>query len=201
MRVVRNRIFLSSLVITFVVALGLLPAAGTATASAPLADTADLRTPAGAAVAALTGPDPARALAVLPANFEDEMGYRPAIVDDAPIDPLGDCSSPIPLPGRFDGPCKVHDFGYDLLRLAGKDGMPLGAWARTALDRMLVERMHDTCTNPICDWAADLAHAGLAFNTWRQRGGLPVAKESLPAIAVSTVVRGGEEIWWAVGLR
>lgn len=201
MRVVRNRIFLSSLVITFVVALGLLPAAGSATASAPIADAADLRTPAGAAVAALTGPNPGLALAVLPANFEAEMGYRPLLVDDAPIDPLGDCSSPIPLPDRFDGPCKVHDFGYDLLRLAGTDGRPLGAWARTALDRMLVQRMHDTCTNPLCDWAADVARAGLAFNTWRQRGGLPVARESLSGIAASTVIRGGEEISWAVGLR
>lgn len=201
MRVVRNRILLSSLVLTFVVALGLWPAAGTASAAAPVADAADLRTPAGATVAALVGSEPTQALAVLPANFEDEMGYRPLIADGAPINPQGDCSSPIPLPGRFESACKVHDFGYDLLRLAGKDGRPLGAWARIALDRMLIDRMHDSCTNLMCDWAADLARAGVAFNTWRQQSGVPVGKESLTTIAASTVVRGGEDIASAVGVR
>lgn len=201
MRVVRNRILLSSLVVTFVVALGLWPAAGTAAAAAPVADAADLRTPAGATVAALVGAEPALALAVLPANFEQEMGYRPLIIDDAPINPQGDCSSPIPLPGRFESACKVHDFGYDLLRLAGKDGRPLGGWARLALDQMLIDRMHDSCTNVVCDWAADLARAGLAFNTWRQRSGVPVGKESLTTIAASTVVRCGEDIAAAVNAR
>lgn len=192
---------LSSLAATFVVALGMWPASAAATATGSYADTADLYTPAGAAVAALVGPDPARAVAVLPADFEAEMGYRPELIDGTPTDPAGDCSSPIPLPDRFEHPCKVHDFGYDLLRLAARHGTPLGGWARVALDRMLAQEMHRTCSNPICDWAADLAHTGVAFNTWRQRERAPGATESTTAIVASSFVRGGEEIAALVGLR
>ncbi len=191
---------LSSLAISFVVGLGMWPAPAAA-AAGPYADDADLRTPVGAAVAALVGPDPAVALAVLPADFEAKMGYRPALVDGTPTDPAGDCSSPVPLPGRFEEPCKVHDFGYDLLRLAAGNGTPLGGWARVALDRMLGDRMHQTCSNPVCDWAADLAYTGVAFNTWRQRDSAPVAKESTTAIIASTFVRGGDEIMVLAGLR
>ncbi|WP_237341490.1 hypothetical protein [Williamsia soli] len=201
MHAARSRMLLSSLAISFVVGLGVWPASAVASAAGPYSDAADLRTPAGAAVSALVGPDPAIALSVLPADFEAEMGYRPVLVDGAPTDPAGDCSSPVPLPGRFEAPCKVHDFGYDLLRLAARNGTPLGGWARVALDRMLGDRMHRTCSNPACDWAADLAHAGVAFNTWRQRGSAPVAKESTPAIIASSFARGGEEIMSLAGLR
>jgi hypothetical protein len=96
--------------------------------------------------------------------------------------------------------CKTHDFGYDLLRLADKDGRPLDGWARIALDQMLVDRMHQVCDDPACDWAADLARMGLSFNTWRQQSGVPVARESFPAIVASTFVRGGEQIASLVGL-
>ena len=203
MRAVHNRIFLSSLVICFVVALGLWPATAAAATSAPgmsPAEAADIRTPAGAAIAALTGPRPADAIAVLPVDFEAEMGYRPEVVDDMPIDPAGACSSPIPLPDRFEPLCKTHDFGYDLLRLADKNGVPLAGWARVALDTMLAERMHEVCDDPACDWAADLARVGLSFNTWRQHSGAPVARESFPAIVASTFVRGGESLASLVGL-
>jgi hypothetical protein len=190
------------LVICFLLGLGLWPAAAGAASATSMssAEAAERRTPVGAAVAGLTGPRPADAVALLPADFESQMGYRPAVVAGMPIDPAGDCSSPIPLPDRFEPLCKTHDFGYDLLRLADKDGQPLGGWARIALDQMLADRMHQVCDDPACDWAADLARMGLSFNTWRQHSGVPVARESFPAIVASTFVRGGEQIASLVGL-
>jgi hypothetical protein len=191
------------LVLCFVMALGLWPATAAATTAQPgmaPTESADRATPIGAAVTALTGPRPTDAVAHLPADFEAKMGYRPQVVAGMPIDPEGACSSPIPLPDRFEPLCKTHDFGYDLLRLADKDGRPLAGWARISLDTMLAERMHQVCDDPTCDWAADLARLGLSFNTWRQQSGAPVARESFPAIVVSTFVRSGESLASLVGL-
>lgn len=144
---------------------------------------------AATAVRLLTGPRHRAALDALPADFAAVMGYRPVVVDGYPINPSGDCSSPIPLPGQFEILCKSHDFGYDLLRYADHAGTPLGPWARESLDALLISRMHAACADPLCSAAADLSRIGLAANTWRQSGGPPVAGESAMTITATVLNR------------
>ncbi|MGU3293841.1 hypothetical protein [Williamsia sp. M5A3_1d] len=143
-------------------------------------------TPTGAAVAALTGPRPADAMALIPSGFADEMGYRPVLIDGVPANPDGGCSSPIGLPMSFDAPCKTHDLGYDLLRYGDLTGTPLGPWARQSLDGQLSARMHASCVDDGCQTAADLADAGVAANSRRQGEGVPVT-ESRSQIVTSTL--------------
>ncbi|MDH3010815.1 hypothetical protein [Gordonia alkanivorans] len=152
-------------------------------------DPEDADNPYAAAVVALTGPAPATTMGVLPATFDVHMGYTPAVVAGAPSDPNGDCSSPVPLPDRFTPLCRTHDLGYDLLRAAATDGRPLGSWARFALDRMLIDAMQRSCSNPACDAAARVARIGLSWNTWRQFGGPPTRHESIPQLVSTTVER------------
>lgn len=142
------------------------------------------------AVAALVGDRPLDALALVPDDFERRFGYLPVVVDGRPANPGGDCSSPVPLPDRFENACRTHDFGYDLLRYADATGTPAQPWARIALDAALIDQMHSTCSDPTCDAAAETARAGLAVNTWRQRSGPPVA-ESSADIAGSYLTRVG----------
>ncbi|WP_347955934.1 hypothetical protein [Gordonia aichiensis] len=139
-------------------------------------------------IAALAGDPPADALAFLPADFARRLGYTPVVVDGRPLNPSGDCSSPVPMPEAFTDPCRAHDLGYDLLRYAEATGRPASAWARAALDRRLVADLHDRCTDPACHALAETARAGLALNTWRQRSGPPV-RESGAQIAVSYLTR------------
>lgn len=203
MRAAVNRIFLSSMVISTVVAVGMWPAAAGATSTPPsisATEVSERNSAAGRVVAALTGPDPQQAMQVLPDDFEVLIGYHPQLIDGLPSNPDGACSSPIPLPGQFEDLCRTHDFGYDLLRYAQRHGQPLGPWARTSLDRMLIESMHHSCSNPACHWAADLARIGLAFNTWRQHAGTPVSNESMSSIVLTSVVRGGQTLASLVGL-
>ncbi|WP_238420009.1 hypothetical protein [Gordonia sp. 'Campus'] len=158
---------------------------GTAVTAPP----ADAANPYAATVVALSGPRPSAAVAVLPRSFALTQGYSPDIVDGYPIDPEGDCSSPVPLPADFTPLCRTHDFGYDLLRAAERDGEPLGPWARVALDRMLINRMYAACGSPGCAAAATAARMGLAWNTWRQRGGPPAGNESITALVTTTLER------------
>ncbi|GAA1461845.1 hypothetical protein [Williamsia maris] len=130
-------------------------------------------TPAGAAIAALTGPDPIRALALIPSGFAATMGYRPVVDLGVPANPDGGCSSPITLPASFDAPCKTHDLGYDLLRYSATTDEPVGQWARRALDSQLVRRMHASCPVDSCWAAADIAAAGVNANSERQADGVP----------------------------
>ncbi|MCK8616389.1 hypothetical protein [Gordonia sp. C13] len=153
----------------------------------PLPEDAD--NPYAAAVVALTGPVPSTMMDVLPTRFDAHMGYTPTVVSGVPVDPDGDCSSPVPLPDRFTPLCRTHDLGYDLLRAAAADGRPLGSWARFALDRMLIDAMQRSCSNPVCDAAARIARVGLAWNTWRQYGGAPTQQETIPQLVSTTVER------------
>ncbi|GAB99432.1 hypothetical protein GONAM_09_00780 [Gordonia namibiensis NBRC 108229] len=153
----------------------------------PLPEDAD--NPYAAAVVALTGPVPSTMMDVLPTTFDAHMGYIPTVVSGVPVDPDGDCSSPVPLPDRFTPLCRTHDLGYDLLRAAAADGRPLGSWARFALDRMLIDSMQRSCSNPVCDAAARIARVGLAWNTWRQYGGAPTQQETIPQLVSTTVDR------------
>ena len=203
MRASGNRIFLSSMVISVVMAVGLWPTAASATPVSPgmsATESAERQSPAGRVVTALTGAQPAQALLLLPNDFGALLDYQPQLTGGFPSNPGGECSSPVPLPDRFEDLCKTHDFGYDLLRYAQRHGEPLGPWARTSLDRMLIDSMHAVCSNPACHWAADLARIGLAFNTWRQHAAAPVSRESLSTIVLTSVLRGGQSLTSLVGL-
>ncbi len=148
---------------------------------------------ASSALEALVGSRPASALALIPADFPARLGYRPALEDGLPVNPGGSCSSPVPLPARFAAACRMHDFGYDLLRYAEQTRTPLPPHIRARLDARLVSAMHRSCTDPACHSAAELSRAGLALNTWRQRGGAPV-RETGAQITLSVVVRVGETL-------
>lgn len=164
------------------------PARG-ASGSPTLATHPGEASPAAHTVQVLTGPDPAATLASLPADFDVVMGYRPRTADGYPIDPDGDCSSPVPMPERFEPLCRTHDFGYDLLRYAERTGHPLAGWARLAIDGMLVARMHAACDGLLCSMAAETARIGLAVNTWRQYDGPPAPSEDAGDITASMLVR------------
>lgn len=171
-----------------------------AAAAAPVATAAPAtEDPATAAVvAALIGRDPSAAMAHLPASFRSVMGYRPVVErmrdGSYPVNPHGGCSSPVPLPSRFEPFCRTHDFGYDLLRYADRIGRPLGGWARLGLDAMLVRRMAASCGGPLCTASARAARIALRINTWRQFDGAPIPRESVVRIVASLGERGIESV-------
>lgn len=136
---------------------------------------------AAAAVRALTDGDGPGALAALPADFAEVMGYPPVLQDGELVRPDGDCSSPVPLPARFEPVCAQHDLGYDLLRYADAQGAPLSGWARVALDEQMTRRMHATCADAsagpdrvTCTGAAAMAGAAVRLNSARQLDAAPV---------------------------
>lgn len=147
-------------------------------------------------VTALVGDDPAHALVRLPAAFASTMGYVPVVeqMSDGryPANPRGSCSSPVPLPQRFESLCRTHDLGYDLLRYAQRAGHPLGGWARTELDAMLIRRMVASCGDDVCVASARVAQVALALNTWRQYDGPPSTGESTGDVVTGIVARGVE---------
>lgn len=167
------------------------PARATDPSREPVGATAD---PAASAVRWLIGADAGLAVAALPPDFSDVMGYLPEYIEGRPVDPDGDCSSPIPLPEQFETACKTHDLGYDLLRYADRTGRPLGSWARAGLDRMLIDQMRASCHDPACFVAAELSRAGLAVNSWRQDYGPPAPAETASEIAGSLVLRVAETV-------
>ncbi|WP_369689804.1 alpha/beta-hydrolase family protein [Nocardia kruczakiae] len=131
------------------------------------------------AVRALTGDRPE--LAVIPADFAATQGYRPVQLAGMPVDPSGECSSPIPLPAEFDTACKAHDLGYDLLRYAEVRGHPLGPWARRAIDNALETRMFAACdtrgdllAHTRCATMASIATAAVDLNSRRQNYAAPM---------------------------
>ncbi|MBM7366851.1 hypothetical protein [Gordonia hydrophobica] len=176
--------------------LGLLPISAALAVGSTAAVPARPATSAELAIAALVSDHPVDALAALPDDFAVRLGYVPTVVDGRPLNPRGDCSSPIPLPSRFTDACRAHDLGYDLLRYADATGRPAGSWARPALDAKLIDDMHATCDDAACDAAAQTARIGLAMNTWRQRSGPPVP-ESDARIVTTYLTRTLE----AVSLR
>ncbi len=164
------------------------PRAGAAPVAAPsLGDG-----PAAVAVAALAaspaGQDP---LAAVPADFPSVMGYTPAPLRMAGgtvrlAKPTGACSAPGGAPFGFEQVCKVHDYGYDLLRYADATGQHLTAEARRQLDAMFDHDLHARCqatrqglARMGCHLVAEGFTAAVAVNSWRQHYGNP-ARESLP---------------------
>jgi fucose 4-O-acetylase-like acetyltransferase len=198
---------LASAIVLAVVALGLLlvhvdglprtrpgsaPASRSA-AQAPAAAGSTGRGPAAAAVTALvtarSGQGP---LATAPAGFASVMGYTPVPtrMSDGTIrlaKPTGACSvSGGGAPFGFEQVCKVHDYGYDLLRYAHATGQHLTGEARRQLDAMFGHDLHARCratrhglARVGCDTVAGVFNAGVSINSWRQRYGNP-AREALP---------------------
>ena len=146
---------------------------------------------AGRAVRALVSGDVDRARAAVPAGFVRAMGYRPVRRDGMLVRPDGSCSSPLPMPDRFDTFCARHDLGYDLLRYAAVTGRPLGPWARVALDESLARGMRGSCddfTAGGCRVAAETAYLGVRANSVRQGDLVPGAET---AASVGAVALGG----------
>ena len=129
----------------------------------------------------------------LPRNFVAVEGYRPRVVDGMLLDPAGGCSSPVPLPAEFTPVCRRHDLGYDLLRLAARDGGALPATARRAVDAQLAVGMHDACrvrsglSRASCDGWASVATAAVRVNSVRQHWSVPDRETPL---SVSTAAAG-----------
>ncbi|WP_429413784.1 hypothetical protein [Nocardia sp. GAS34] len=130
-----------------------------------------------AAVVELTGAHPAAV--EIPAGFAAEHGYRPVVRGGLLVDPLGACSSPVPLPAEFVTACRAHDLGYDMLRYADDRGRPLGPWARQAVDAVLDRRMHAACDHRHgldqgrCQVMASVASTAVDLNSRRQNYAAP----------------------------
>lgn len=116
---------------------------------------------------------------VVPAVAVD-LGYEPVVEQTSAAKRTGDCSSPVPLPRSFEPACRVHDLGYDLLRVAHRHQVPIPRGLRSDLDALLARQLHDSCEGRTpCTVMADIAHAAVQLNTVRQRHGAPI-EETLP---------------------
>lgn len=155
------------------------------------------------AVAVLTGPG--RMGTQVPADFVDELGYRPSESATGPENPTGGCSAPIDLPAAFVDACRAHDLGYDLLRYAARRGAPLGAWAREAVDAEFARDLASSCDAPSaapgCHLLAGLADAVVGINSWRQGEGVPVVESAVPYVATVIVLGAAAWGWRRVGRR
>ncbi|PSL03736.1 phospholipase A2-like protein [Haloactinopolyspora alba] len=150
------------------------------------------------AVAVLTGRAAGDVPAVIPADFADVMGYEPVTVTDAGgavrvLDPSGECSSPVGTAGYdFAQACRVHDFGYDLLRYAVERGGELGPWARMAIDDQFGAMLRARCDSDgggaPCHAAAALTLGAVKMNSWRQGYGQPGDEDPVPYIVAGLLL-------------
>ncbi|MEL4176340.1 phospholipase [Corynebacterium bovis] len=127
-----------------------LPAGGPGSATAAAVAVAGMTTPPApgrtpGAPGTAGAPGDGRAASWLTPDLVRDLGYEPTVVDGHPENPGGGCSSPVPLPARFEPACRTHDLGYDLLRVAGRRGEPVPPAIRRGLDRQLADRMHAAC--------------------------------------------------------
>ena len=194
-------------VVLVVLALGLLLVRVDAMPRTPTGSTPDAVAspvglgPAAAAVTALvTAPAGQDPLAAVPADFPVLMGYTPVPMRMAEgtrrlAKPTGACSVPGgSAPFGFDQACKVHDYGYDLLRYAHATGQHLTGEARRQLDAMFARDLHAHCqvigrdlAGAGCRLVRELFTAGVSFNSWRQHHGNP-AEERLPGWALGLAI-------------
>ncbi|MDI1466271.1 phospholipase A2 [Catellatospora sp. KI3] len=153
---------------------------------------------------------PSGDLSAVPRDFARVMGYQPvtARLSDGElrvINPRGSCS--VPGEGRpfdFAVPCMAHDFGYDLLRYARRQGAPLSPDARARIDLLLDHDLRVQCatdsTPTSCAATVDLFAAGVGFNSWRQLSGPPVDTSGLTRTAGLVLLAavgggGGLRLW------
>ncbi|MCK0112160.1 phospholipase [Ornithinimicrobium sp. F0845] len=172
-----------------------LAAAGGLTLAGTGAEAGEEQTPAAVAVRALTAGTAGEALEAVPEDFDTVVGYRPVLQDGQVVRADGGCSSPVTLPQRFEPACRQHDYGYDLLRYAERTGQPLGRWARGEIDDRFADQVRALCAVEVspeaadrCRVSAEIAVAGVEFNSVRQGDGVP--EESLltnTAVAASAV--------------
>ncbi|MEL4155364.1 hypothetical protein [Corynebacterium bovis] len=144
-----------------------LPAGGPGSATAAAVAVAGMTTPPApgrtpGAPGTAGAPGDGRAASWLTPDLVRDLGYEPTVVDGHPENPGGGCSSPVPLPARFEPACRTHDLGYDLLRVAGRRGEPVPPAIRRGLDRQLADRMHAACdaAGRVGDSAGDRAGGG-----------------------------------------
>jgi fucose 4-O-acetylase-like acetyltransferase len=179
---------------------GPVPASPSAGQAAPAASPVG-RGPAAAAVTELaTAPAGRHPMAAVPADFASVMGYTPVPVRMADgtvrlAKPTGACSAPGGgVPFGFERVCKVHDYGYDLLRYAHAGGQQLTPEARRRLDAMFDRDLHARCratrqglARVGCHLVAEGFTVAVSVNSWRQRYGNP-ARESLPGWTLGLAV-------------
>ena len=128
------------------------------------------------ALRAVTHSEP-NALSLIPTDFRSVMGYQPTVAPTGPTRANGGCSSPFGgTPYHFTAACRQHDLGYDLLRYANAKGQPLGPWARRAVDHRFAEQTRSRCDSFGCRIASGFYTGMVAFNSWRQGYGTPVAE-------------------------
>lgn len=174
----------ASIVLALVMAAVLIPAFSGAPAAATAPRAAPPGTPATAhlvAEAALAG---ARELAhggpesaVLAPDVVVQLGYTPVVQHGLAAKTTGACSSPVPLPARFEPACRVHDLGYDLLRVAHRWGAGIPDGLRSDLDTLLARQWRSSCGDDVpCLALAGTAAFAVRVNTSRQGHGAPVAE-------------------------
>lgn len=168
-------------VVLFLLSVTTVLAGSSGTTSATTTDTSSHGAPAASALAAAR--DLADALPGTDAIGRDliaELGYTPKLERSLAAKETGDCSSPVPLPRSFESACRVHDLGYDLLRVAHRHHTPIPDGLRADLDDLLGRQMLRSCDGrSACMVMARIAHAAVRVNTVRQGHGAPV-EEALP---------------------
>lgn len=144
------------------------------------------------AVAALTSGSVPRAAAALPAGFAADLGYTPVVEEGRLVNPTGSCSSPVPLPAEFEGPCRQHDLGYDLLRHASHVDGALPPGSRQALDAQLTRSAVASCAareGVSRTWCASWAHIAGFFvraNSLRQHDVAPDPEDAVSTAAMAS---------------
>lgn len=126
---------------------------------------------------------------LVPKGFEDEMGYRPVWAEGTLVNPRGACSTPGGVgPDSFETACRVHDFGYDMLRYAESRGTRMGPWARFDLDRHLYGDLLRVCEKATCRATATLYYAAVTLNSMRQGYVAPTEEPTVPWAAAAVGV-------------
>lgn len=129
--------------------------------------------------------DPQAMLGLVPADYDEVMGYRPVIESingEASLARAdGQCSGPGTLPFDMEPTCRGHDLGYDLMRYAAAVAAPLGAWARPRIDQWWYDEMHLRCrighsgaAEIACHTQIYAIEAMVSTNTWREGEGPPL---------------------------
>lgn len=143
-----------------------------------------------AAVAALTSRSAETAAGTVPTDFVADLGYVPRLEGQRLVNPTGSCSSPVPLPAEFEGPCRQHDLGYDLLRHAAHKGGALPTAARQHLDAQLVDSARASCavrqgiSRGWCSAWADIAGFFVRVNSVRQHDSAPLPEDAVSRAAM-----------------
>lgn len=159
---------------------GTFPSAATTAHTGPAVVTADREVATAALTAARALADGVPGTSVVGPDVVDDLGYAPGLEQRLASRDTGDCSSPVPLPESFEPACRVHDLGYDLLRVGHRRGATIPGGLRADLDALLAQQMRDACGDRVaCRAMARIATVAVHVNTVRQGHGAPV-EEGLP---------------------